>query len=127
VKLIICGSRDIGTDTHRHIDYSMEALIETVCRATNLRVTEVFSGTCRGIDMLGECWAKAAGIPVRRFPADWGTHGKAAGPRRNAEMVAEADALVAIMHHDSRGTRGCITKAQSKVIPCAVLVLPRRT
>lgn len=44
-------------------------------------------------DACGEAWAKENGIPVRVFPADWGTHGKAAGPMRNWQMARYADAV----------------------------------
>jgi hypothetical protein len=128
VKFIICGSREIGDDGagSAHEMHALCGLVDAI--AERLRSpTEIFSGGCRGMDVVGEMWAKQRRIPVRRFPADWNTHGKSAGPMRNAAMVAEADALVAIHYPDSRGTIDCIRKAQAKGIPCAVLVLPRRT
>jgi len=41
--------------------------------------------------MLGIEWAEANGIEVARFPADWDTHGRAAGPIRNQQMLDEAN------------------------------------
>ncbi len=54
-------------------------------------ITEVVSGGATGADRLGELWAKSRALPRRVFRADWKTHGRAAGPRRNAEMAAYAD------------------------------------
>ena len=56
-------------------------------------VTEVVSGGAPGADKGGEFWARLNRIPVKSFPADWETHGKAAGPIRNAQMAEYADAL----------------------------------
>jgi len=77
-------------------------------------VTEVVSGCARGADRLGERWAEQNGIPVKRFPADWDTHGKSAGHMRNREMGLYADALVALWDGQSPGTRGMIEFAKSR-------------
>lgn len=98
MKVIVAGSRDI-TD------------IEKVANAIELsgfQVTEVVSGTARGVDLLGENWARYKDIPVKRFPADWDKHGKAAGMIRNAQMAEYADALVAVWDGLSRGTKNMI-------------------
>lgn len=75
-------------------------------------VTVVVSGGARGADAHGELWAEARGLPVERFPANWREHGKAAGPIRNSEMAAKADALIAVWDGQSRGTADMIVKAE---------------
>lgn len=57
----------------------------------------------------------------RIYEADWGKHGKAAGPIRNSKMIADADALVAFWDGKSRGTRDCILQAAGKI---PVLIVP---
>jgi hypothetical protein len=50
---------------------------------------------------------------VRRFSADWRI-GRGAGPQRNGEMAAYADALIAV-HRDlaqSKGTANMIAQAR---------------
>lgn len=42
-------------------------------------ITEVVTGGATGADRDGDQWAMARGIPRRTFPADWATHGRAAG------------------------------------------------
>lgn len=59
---------------------------------------------------------------LKIFKADWGKHGKKAGPIRNKAMIDDADALVAFWDGKSRGTKNCIRCATDKGIP--VLIMP---
>jgi len=59
-------------------------------------------------DGLAEEWARENGIPIKRFPADWDKHGKAAGPIRNRAMAEYADALLAVWDGESKGTANMI-------------------
>lgn len=101
LSVIVAGSRSIldclSPDGQRRI-------IAEAIDGSGFPVAEVVSGTARGVDQLGEEWAAEHGIPVERFPADWDTHGRAAGPIRNEEMAEYADTLVAIHVNESRGT-----------------------
>lgn len=77
-------------------------------------ITEIVSGGANGADRLGEEYAKANGIPVKQFPARWDLYGNKAGPLRNAEMAAYADALIAFWDGKSAGTRNMIERARRK-------------
>ncbi|WP_273837245.1 SLOG family protein [Halococcus sp. PRR34] len=105
LSVIIAGSRSILDCLSR--DGQRRIVAEAIDRS-GFAVAEVVSGTARGVDQLGEDWAGERGIPVERFPADWNTHGKAAGPIRNEKMAEYADALVAIHVNESRGTADMI-------------------
>jgi len=85
MKLIIAGGRDY------QITKSDFGVLDEF--ASLWGVTEVVSGGARGADAGGEEWAKLRGIPIRRFFADWGLHGRSAGPKRNQQMADYADAL----------------------------------
>ena len=104
VKVIVAGSRSIAD-----IKVVTQAIEES-----GFEVDEVVSGTARGVDTIGEEWAKSKGIPVKKFPADWNGLGKRAGFVRNAEMADYADALVAVWDGKSRGTENMIEQAKKK-------------
>lgn len=108
MRCIIAGSRTI-TDWQ---------LVAAAVAASGFRVTEVTSGGARGVDLIGERWARARGIRVRRFPAQWDLYGRSAGMRRNLSMARDAAAapeggcLVAVWDGVSRGTGHMIDLAR---------------
>lgn len=102
MKLVIFGSRNIT-------EYEdLEPIICTVIQDNFSDVTEIVSGCARGADTLGEQFAADYQLPVKKFPADWEKYGKAAGPIRNADMAAYADAGIALWDGESRGTLNMI-------------------
>ena len=104
MKTIIAGSRTI-TDIKHVLDAA------AVC---GWLISEVVSGTARGVDLLGEQAAAMAGVPVKRFPADWDKYGKKAGYLRNMQMAEYAEALLAIWDGISAGTNHMINIAKTK-------------
>jgi len=106
-KVIIAGSRSYA-DYRTLMFFCDNALYK---KAETHRI-EIVSGTCRGADKLGERYATERGLPIKRFPADWGSNGKAAGPIRNQQMADYADALIAFWGGDkSGGTWDMLLKA----------------
>lgn len=105
MNTIIAGSRNI-LKGHIHVADAV--------KMSHFVVTEVVSGTARGIDQAGEMWAMQHDIPVKRFPADWDMYGKSAGYRRNTEMAEYANALIAIWDGQSRGTKHMIDEAAKR-------------
>ena len=114
MKVIIAGSRDI-------FDYDFVA---QAIRCAGLDITEVVSGAAPGVDTLGEKWAEYRDVPVKKFPADWKQFGKSAGPRRNREMGAYAEALIAIPGPGSRGTLDMIEVANKNGLVVKVFNYP---
>lgn len=113
MKVIIAGSRDLTN----------MANIKQAVKESNFDITEVVSGHARGVDRLGEQWAKTSNISVKLFPADWGKFGKAAGFVRNKEMAEYADALIAIWDGVSRGTENMIFNARGFELKVYVLTI----
>lgn len=104
MKTIIAGSRSVDS-----LD-----LVAAAVESSTLDVSEVVSGTAKGVDQLGETWATQNSIPIRRFKPDWKRFGRAAGLRRNEEMAAYADALIAVWDGKSRGTKHMIAAAEKQ-------------
>ena len=102
MKTIIAGSRG----------YTEYRIVEACVDIVKIDITEVVSGTARGVDQLGEFWAKEHEVPVKEFPADWDQFGKSAGYKRNKQMAEYADALIAIWDGESRGTKHMIDLAK---------------
>lgn len=103
MKVIIAGSRDIVL--------SVSELSDIVAKS-GFEITEVVSGTCRGIDVCGEEYALVKSLPVKQFPAEWKKYFGRAGGIRNAKMAAYADALIAIPGVGP-GTKDMIAKMKS--------------
>lgn len=57
-------------------------------------VSEVVCGMDDTTERFGRVWATARGIPVAKFPVDWGRYDKAAGTIRNGQMADHTDAVV---------------------------------
>lgn len=104
MKTIIAGSRTVVNI----------GVVESAIASSGWRPTVVLSGTARGVDQLGELWAKANAVPIERFPANWAKLGKSAGYVRNVEMAENAEALIAIWDGVSRGTKHMIDIATRK-------------
>ena len=111
-RIIIAGSRHIT-------DYQvLKNVMNRIFRDRNTRNLTVISGTAAGADQLGEEFAKRNQLKLCRFPADWETYGRAAGPKRNEEMARFAVSdrsegiLVALWDGKSPGTKNMISTAK---------------
>lgn len=75
-------------------------------------ITEVVVGDASGVDAYAFKWALEHGVMVTRYAADWDTHGRAAGPIRNQEMVdTKPDLVIGFPQGPSKGTRDCLRRA----------------
>jgi hypothetical protein len=115
MKTIIAGSRDI-TDL-KQVFYAV--------RDSGFDISEVVSGGARGVDRLGEKYAKMKKyLPKPKiFPAHWNKYGKSAGYRRNIEMADYANALIAIWDGKSNGTKHMIEIARRKKLKIFIRII----
>lgn len=112
--IIVAGSRGF-------LDYG---LLMTTLDMFPWPITEIVSGSARGADTLGERYAREKGIPIKLFPAQWDRHGRSAGYRRNVEMAAYADALIAFWDGHSRGTEHMIEEARKRNLIIKIIRYP---
>jgi hypothetical protein len=119
LRILVTGSRHW---TNRHV--IAEAIKKAVAdsgRTIDDEDVIVVHGGAPGADKIADSVAFRLAYQVEAHPADWETHGAAAGPIRNAEMVAlGADVCLAFPIGPSRGTRGCMALAEKAGIPVVV-------
>lgn len=102
--VLVCGGRSYSDGARLFEE------LEKIHTATP--ITLLVEGQARGADALANCWAKLAGIPTKRYPADWGRYGKAAGFIRNATMLADAKPELVVAFPGGRGTADMVRRAR---------------
>lgn len=76
-------------------------------------------GACpTGVDAIASQIWESHGLPVEAHPADWKTHGRAAGFIRNKRMAdSNIDVCYAFIYNNSNGARHCANYAESVGVP----------
>lgn len=108
VVVVVTGSREFADG--RALAKALAGVSRRAAGAP-LRVVE---GGARGTDRLAAGWAERNGHAVTEIRADWQRHGRAAGFRRNEEMLSAGpiDLVVAFPGpYDARGTAHCARTA----------------
>lgn len=116
-RVLVSGSRVFADAT------LMRNALLTALRYANGRPLTIVHGGAAGADTLAvtigmQCLP--ADTVFEAHPADWSSHGRSAGPLRNAHMVSlGADLMLAffVSGVDSRGTAGCVALASGSGIP----------
>ena len=110
MKIAVIGSR--GFEDYIRLEEVLNELNQIEC---------IISGGAKGADRLAEVYADANGIPKKIFPAQWGTHGRAAGMIRNKDIVDASDLVIAFWDGASRGTKHTIEYSKKKGVPVKVI------
>lgn len=83
---------------------------------SNLRVLH---GAAQGVDAWTDELCEELGIVRKAFPADWDRHGRAAGPKRNIDMITKVVSWIGFGHTaqvlafpGGVGTAHCATTAE---------------
>ena len=115
MRILVCGSREVNGLTSS----SVMTLLVTTLRWFQVDPASVtiVHGAARGADRLADIAAKRLGLAIEAHPADWNTHGKQAGFKRNIEMLETLDPardiVIGIWDGKSPGTRHTLSWAQS--------------
>ena len=118
MRVLVCGSRYFN---------DLLFMKQTLQRMFDVDDTvTLIHGDADGADRLSEQALTGyfrGGFEVKRFPADWNKHGKAAGPIRNKQMLDEGkpDMVIAFLAPNSRGTKNMIEQAEKAGIPVKVI------
>lgn len=82
--------------------------------------TEIISGGAKGIDTCAEELANRLGIRLTVIRPDYRHYGKGAPLKRNDEIIAKADIILAVWDGKSRGTKYVIDKCKELDKPVIV-------
>lgn len=125
---MVCGGRDFNRK-----DVLDRVLLTAIWKSGNHHPRDamtpdpnkviIISGMAKGADTMAVQFAKTHKLKVLEFPADWDTHGKAAGPIRNQEMLIRGvpDLVVAFPTKNSRGTWDMVRRAEKAGVKVIVV------
>ena len=106
MKIAIIGSRNLGV-------IGLENFLPK-------NVTEIVSGGARGIDTCAREYAQIHGIQLTEFLPDYSRYGRGAPLKRNLEIIAYADVVLAFWDGTSRGTKYVIDNCKKQNVPIKV-------
>ncbi len=108
-RFIVCGGRDYSD--REFLKNKLDILLKYDWNFV------LVHGAARGADTLAAEWAEHdAWVVVEPHPANWGTHGRSAGPIRNQEMLdTGVDGVVAFP--GGRGTAHMVNIALQAGVP----------
>lgn len=100
MKVAVIGSRNLGViGLEKFLPYN---------------VSEIVSGGARGIDTCAREYARTHGIKLKEFLPDYSRYGKTAPLKRNLEIIAYADMVIAFWDGKSRGTKYVIDNCKKQ-------------
>ncbi len=103
MRVLVCGGRDY--QDWRKVSDTLRAIHDET------PISLMIHGCAPGADTLASRWAFLAGILEHAFRADWDTHGNAAGPIRNQEMLDIGKPDLVVAFPGGRGTGDMTTRA----------------
>lgn len=109
LNLAIVGSRGFPNSQYPRLVREVDRIRQ------KLNVTTIISGGAKGADQLGERYAREHNLEIIKLLPDWrpnGIYDPGAGKKRNSEIVAQADYVLAFWDGKSTGTRDTIRKTQ---------------
>jgi hypothetical protein len=109
MRILVCGGRDFS---------DRKTLFDALDRISAQRHPAdrltVIQGGASGADHMARQWAmEQPSVWVINEPADWKTHGKAAGPIRNQKMIDEHRPDIVLAFAGGRGTADMVRRAKA--------------
>ena len=117
-RIIIAGCRNFD-------NYDMAKTYIDFCLSNIKKENDIviISGCASGADAIGERYAEENGFTVEKYPADWKTYGRSAGPRRNKQMAEVCDCVICFWDGKSKGTKSMIEYAKQYNKPIKIKMI----
>src|SRR5215468_5848253 len=109
MKVLVCGGRAFADAAFVHAE--LDRL------HAQYRFTILIEGDARGVDRIAGEWAKAKGVDLRKFPADWKREGRHAALIRNERMLTDGRPEMVVAFPGGNGTAYTCSKAEQTGIP----------
>lgn len=115
MRVLVCGGRKYGLsvekgDRGEREAYALDDALYAIHRRTP--ITVIIQGGGTGADALARDWAESIGAKCVTVPADWATHGRAAGPIRNERMARDFSPDKVLAAPGGRGTASMLAMAR---------------
>ncbi len=114
MRVLVCGGRNYGEADN---DQAAEVYFAIRDIHDETPIGALIQGGARGTDRCAADFAKELGIKVVTVPADWKTHGKAAGPIRNQRMIDDFKPDLVLAFPGGRGTADMVARAEKAGVP----------
>jgi hypothetical protein len=105
MRVLVCGGRNYAN--WGRVRNTLDLL-----HRTRRNITCIIHGGAHGADTLADDWADIRDIKSFTYPADWKSHGRAAGPIRNRRMIEEGKPDLVIAFPGGRGTANMVRQAK---------------
>lgn len=110
MRVLVCGGRDYFD--YVTFDKELSDIYSEFCEGEDPDEVVVIQGGASGADMLAKGWSKSLNFKCEEYPADWKTHGKAAGPIRNQKMLDEGKPDLVVAFPGGSGTADMVRRAK---------------
>lgn len=126
MRILVCGGRD--HDDYEQVRDVLHGLLDEFpitygdeYKTPDPKKITIVHGGAEGADSHADDWCVVNWIVPEVYPADWETHGKAAGPIRNQQMLDTGiDLVLAFPTENSRGTWHMVKIAEKAGVPVRV-------
>lgn len=106
MRILVCGGRDFKDE------YLVWQTLEQYYWEYRPEIF-IIEGGAKGVDTFAHNFAESHGLERRTFNADWKRFGKAAGYRRNKQMLEEGKPDLVIAFPGGKGTAMMINLAEA--------------
>ena len=125
IRIIVAGTRTFSD--YELLRNRLDDFISKLKQKHPDKQVVIITGAAKGADQLGSFYARSHNIPLKEFPADWATYGKAAGPIRNQQMLDyalhEIPELIVFWDGESRGTKNMMNIAKRHNVQTEIVLI----